>query len=58
MKLMQILKLAMEHGFYAQVVVIHRKESDDKMEKERTKNITYKDNQQDQDVGLILIMSV
>ena len=43
-------------GFYAQVVMIHRRESNDKKEKDNTKNITYRDNKQQQDVGLILIM--
>ena len=47
----------MEQGLYAQVVMIRRRESDDKNGKENTKNITSKDNQQDQDIGLILIMS-
>ena len=45
----------MEQGFYAQVVMIHRRDSGNKKEK-NTNNITSKDNQQDQDVGLILIM--
>ena len=48
----------MEPGLHSQVVMIHRRESDDKKEKEKTKNITSNDNQQDQDVGPILIMSV
>ena len=47
----------MEHGLYAQVVMIHQRESDDKNEKERTNNITSKDIQQYQDVVSILIMS-
>ena len=47
----------MEQGLYAQVVMILRKESENKKEREKTNNTTFKDNQQDQDVGLILIMS-
>ena len=47
----------MEQGLYAQVFMIRQNESDDKRKKEKTKNITSKDNQQDQDGGLILIMS-
>ena len=47
----------MEQGFYVQVVMILQRESYDKEEKEKNKNITSKDNQQDQDVGSILIMS-
>ena len=47
----------MEKVLYAQEVVILRKESENKMKKKKPRNINSKDNQQDQDVGLILIMS-
>ena len=47
----------MEQGLYEQVIMTHQRESDDKKEKEKTNNITSKDNQQYQDVGSILIMS-
>ena len=49
--------MAMEQGFYAQVVMICRMESDDKNEKLKTDNITSQDNQKYQDVGWILVMS-
>ena len=49
--------MALENGLYAQVVMILRRELDDKKEKYKTKNITSKDNQQEQNIGLILIMS-
>ena len=49
--------MALENGLYAQVVMIRTRESDDKKEKDKTKNITSKDNQQEQNIGLILIMS-
>ena len=39
------------------MVMIRRRESDDKKEKENIKNRTSKDNKQYQDVGSILIMS-
>ena len=57
LKSKQIKKIAMENGLYEQVVMIRQRESDDKNQKENTKNITCKDNQKYQDVGLILIMS-
>ena len=47
----------MEQGLYAQVVMIRQRESDDKSKNKRPRNITSKENQQDQDVGLHLIMS-
>ena len=47
----------MENGLYAEVVMIRQRESDDKKEIKKTKNITSKGNQKYQDVGLILIMS-
>ena len=43
--------MAMEHGLYAQVVMIRQKESDDKKEKEKYNITTSKDNQKDQDNG-------
>ena len=49
--------MAMEQGLYAQVDMIRRRESDDKKKKKRHKNITSKDNQQEQNIGSILIMS-
>ena len=49
--------MAMENGLYAQVVIIHRRELDDKKGKYKTKNITSRDNHQEQNIGLILIMS-
>ena len=50
-------RMATENGLYAQVVMIHRRESDDKKEKEKTNNITSKYNQQEQNVCSVLIMS-
>ena len=50
-------KIAMEQGLYEKVVMIRRKDSENKKERENTKNITSKDNNQDQYVGLIFIMS-
>ena len=47
----------MEQGLYEKVVMIRRKDSENKKERENTKNITSKDNNQDQYVGLIFIMS-
>ena len=49
--------MALEQGFYAQVVMIRRRNLYDIKEKDKTKNITFKDNQQEQNIGLILIMS-
>ena len=40
--------MALEHGFYAKVVMIHRRELDDKKEKRRQNNLTSKDNHQEQ----------
>ena len=54
----QLFKMATEKGLYAQVVMILRNKSDDKKEEEKPRNITSKDNKQDQDVGLVLIMSI
>ena len=48
--------MSLENGLYAQVVIMRQRESDDKKEK-KTNNITSKGNQQDQDVGLIMVMS-
>ena len=47
----------MEQGVYSQVVMILQRKSYDKKKKKRQRNITSKENQKDQDVGLILIMS-
>ena len=47
----------LENGFYVQVDMICRRELDDKKEKYKTKDITSKGNQQEQNIGLILIMS-
>ena len=49
--------MATKYGLYAQVVMIHRRQPEDKKEKENTKNRTSKDNKQEQNVGTILIMS-
>ena len=48
--------MAMEQGLYVQVVMIRQRESDDKSKNKRPRNIISKENQQDQDVGLHLIM--
>ena len=37
-----------EQGLYAQVVIIHRRNLDDIKEKDNTKKLTSKDNQQEQ----------
>ena len=47
----------MEQGLYALVIMIRRKDSDNKKEKDNTKNITFKGNPQNQYSGLISIMS-
>ena len=38
--------MALEQGLYAQVVMIHRRESYDIKEKDKTQNLTSKENQQ------------
>ena len=43
--------MALGNGLYAQVVMIRRRESDGKKEKDKTKNITSKENQQEQNIG-------
>ena len=48
--------MALENGLYAQVVMILRRGLDDKNKKIRQKYITSKENQQEQNIGLILIM--
>ena len=53
----QLLKMALGNGFSAQVVMILRRELDDKKKNIRQKNVTSKDNKQEQNIGLILIMS-
>ena len=47
----------MEQRLYTQVIMIRRKDSDNKKEKEKTKYITSKGNPQYKYSGLILIMS-
>ena len=47
----------MEQGFYAQVFMIRIRESYDIKEKYKTNKSTFKDNNQEQNIGLILIMS-
>ena len=42
---------------YSQVVMIFQKDSDNKSKSRRPLNTTLKKNLQDQDVGIILIMS-
>ena len=37
----QLIKMATEQGFYAQVVMISRRESDDKKEKEKTNKYNF-----------------
>ena len=49
--------MSLKQGFYAQVVMILRRESDYIKEKDKTKILTSKDNQQEQNIGLILIVS-
>ena len=49
--------MALEKGFYAQVVMMRRRNLYDIKEKYRTKKLTSKGNQQEQNIGLILIMS-
>ena len=41
MKSKQLLKMSMEQGLYAQVVMIRRRESDDKKEKEKTNKYNF-----------------
>ena len=47
----------MKQGLHTQVLMTRQKDSENKKEKENIKNITSKGNPQDQDVGLILILS-
>ena len=49
--------MTLENGLYSQVVITLRRELDDKKKNIRQKNITSKDNKQEQNIGLILIMS-
>ena len=49
--------MALEHGLYTKVVMILRRELDDIKEKDRIENLIFKDNQQEQNIVLILIMS-
>ena len=49
--------MALGNGLSAQVVMILRRELDDKKKNIRQKNVTSKDNKQEQNIGLILIMS-
>ena len=50
-------KMAMEQELYARMVMIRLRDSDDKKENKKLRNITSKENQKYQDVGSILIMS-
>ena len=47
----------MEQGLYPQGVMINRRESDDVEEKDNTKKSTSKENHQEQNIGLSLIIS-
>ena len=47
----------LEKGLYVQVVMMCRSKLDDIKEKYKTKKITSKDNHQEQNIGLVLIMS-
>ena len=49
--------MALEQGLYAQVVMIRRRNLDDIKEEDKTNILTCKDNHQEQNIGLILIMS-
>ena len=49
--------MALENGFYAQVVMIRIRGLGDKKEKDTTKYITSKYNQQEQNISFILIVS-
>ena len=49
--------MALEQGLYSQVIMIRRKNLDDIKEKDKTKSLTSKENKQEQNIGLILIMS-
>ena len=49
--------MSLDQGFYAQVVMIPRGNLYDIKGKDKTKKLTSKDNQQEQNIGLILIMS-
>ena len=43
--------MALENGLYSQLVIISRRELYDKKKKDKTKNKTSKDNQQEQNIG-------
>ena len=43
MKSNQLLKMYMEHGLYAQRVMVHLRKSDDKKEKEKTKKYNFQE---------------
>ena len=49
--------MALEQGLYAQVVMIHTRNLDDTKEKNKTTKLTFKENQQEQNISLILIKS-
>ena len=49
--------MALENGFYAQVVMIRRRELDDITKEDNTKQLISKENHQENNIGLILIMS-
>ena len=55
MKSKQLLKYGFGNELYAQVVLICKRELDDKKEKDKTKYKTSKGNQQEQTIGLVLI---
>ena len=50
--------MALENGLYAQVIMIRRRNLDYIREKDETEKLSSKENQQEQNIGLILIMSV
>ena len=49
--------MGLGQGLYAQLLMIRRRNLDDIKEKYKAKKLTSKDNQQEQNIGLILIMS-
>ena len=57
MRSKQLKKRGLENGLYEQLVMIHRRESDNKKENDKEKHLTSKENQQELKVSLILIMS-
>ena len=49
--------MALERGFYAQVIMIHRRESDDKKEKDKIKKYNFQGKSERKNIGSILIVS-